>query len=80
MAAKLVVTKKQALKLKPGTWLEVRWNDAPNEIGLLLEIVPNTRGEVDLRMFWANRKRDVVDKHAMHTQITRVIGPVQVPV
>ena len=40
--------KKEIYKLKPGTWIELRWKDAPNSIGLLAEKVEAGKGDISI--------------------------------
>ena len=49
-------TKKELCKVKPGTWLTLSWNDAPNSVAMLLiRMDPEERGQVALKVFHPER-------------------------
>lgn len=70
--------KSEVMKLKPGTWIEVKWKDAPNSAALLLSKPEHETGDVELRCFYPNSNGR--DWSADTSQVIRVIGPVQIPV
>ena len=71
------MNKKDVLKLKPGTWLEILWADSPSSVAMLLEKPRNERGDVSLHCFYPESQ--TVDSHAVHSQIVRVLGNVAIP-
>lgn len=75
---KVSVSKKELAKVKPGTWLHIKWNDAPISVGLMIEKPDmKERGEVSVRCFFPEM-RDV--RNIVHTQIVMVGERVAVPV
>ncbi len=66
------VTKKVIAKIKAGDVVEVKFNDSPNELGLVLA-KPDAKsaGEVDINLF-------LLDRHhiynAVHTQVVAHFG------
>ena len=76
------VAKAQVMALKPGTLVEVKWQDSPNTFGILLEKPTKERGDVSLRIWWPeNRATDNlsdVNSHAIHSQVVAVHGRVQI--
>ncbi len=42
--------KKEIYKLKPGTWIELRWKDAPNTVHLLTERVIPGKGDLSVEV------------------------------
>jgi hypothetical protein len=77
------LTKREVLKLKAGTWIEVSWADSPNSVGLLLERPEKEPGDVSLRVFWPDTESDAynssVNSSAVHSQVVRALGTVEVP-
>jgi hypothetical protein len=69
--------KKEVLKLKAGTWIELRYRDAPNSAVLLLEKPTSSAGDASLKVFYPDTGR--CDEHPVHSQVVRVLGPLQVP-
>jgi hypothetical protein len=76
-ASQKPMTKAEVLKLKPGTWIELKWMDGPNAPALLLEKPENERGDVSLHCYYPERGRH--DNHPVHTQVIRVNSPLVVP-
>ena len=74
------LTKKEVMKLKPGTWLEVKWLDDWNTVVLLLERPESGPGDVSLRCYDPSSNGYRVHSHVVHSQVVRVIGTVEVPV
>jgi hypothetical protein len=73
-----VLSKKEVGKIKPGTWIEVKWADAPNQAVLLVERMnPKETGEVSLRYF--DPDSCSIRLQATNRQVVRVLGPLQVP-
>ena len=58
------------------TWLEVRWNDAPNSMHLLLDKVRMEKGDLEIRVLdpWGGSTSRIVQD-----QIVKTHGPLQVP-
>lgn len=44
------LSKKELYKLKPGTWVEVRWLDSPNTVHLLTERVIPDKGDLSVEV------------------------------
>ena len=72
------MTKKEIYKLKPGTWLEIGWDDVPPEACLLLAKPEPGPGDVSLTLYHPSLGES--NHHAVHTQIRAVLGELQVPV
>ncbi len=68
------MNKKDIYKLTPGSWLEILWLDASPEVGMLIEKPEHCKGDVSLHMFYPHRKLNHVDSHAVHSQISNVLG------
>lgn len=65
--------KKQVQKLKPGTLIEVKWVDGPNEVAILLERMEREgKGSVSLRLYFVERR--VTNTRADSDQVVKVIG------
>lgn len=73
------MNKKDVLKLKPGTFVEVLWLDSPPEVGMLVERTKDRPGDVAVKMFYPNRSACHVDSHAVHTQINCVLDRISIP-
>ena len=71
------MTKKDIYKLTPGTWLEIRWDDGPPEAALLLAKPQPGRGDVSLQLYFPRVPE--ANWHAVHSQVTRVLGPLVLP-
>lgn len=72
------VPKKEVLKCKPGTWLQVMWLDSPDSVVLLLERVDrNARGDVAMRCYTPGL--GAVNHRVDTRQVNRILGPVLVP-
>lgn len=62
------MNKKDLSKVKPGTWIEVWWNDNPNTTVLLLgKVDPKLKGDISLLCF--DPDCDEVNRHITHTQV-----------
>lgn len=48
MTGRKHISKKEVLKLKPGTFVRLMWNDAPDEVVVLLDKPDNEPGDVSL--------------------------------
>ena len=66
------LTKKEAMKIKPGTWIELKWTDSENTVVLLLERPENCLGDVGLCYYDPHIEQ--VSRHAVHSQIVGVRG------
>lgn len=73
------MNKKGVCKLRPGTFVEVLWKDAPPEVAMVVEKPTMQKGDMAVKLFYPKRKVDHVDNHAVHTQINRVLGNVHIP-
>jgi hypothetical protein len=79
-AAQKSMTKVEVRKILPGTWVEFKWVDGPNEIGMVLER-PDKDGHC-LHVFWPDRKPGSpwkVDRHTDWDQVVKVHGMVAAP-
>jgi len=79
-AAQKPLPKKEIYKLKPGTWIELRWKDAPNNIVLLAERVVPGKGDISIRYFdVADGKVTWKQNHwrGVHDQIVAIHGCVE---
>lgn len=63
--------KREALKLKPGTFVRIMWDDAPDEVVLLL-----AKPDKDFGGLHYLRDTGVIDSHADYRQIVSVAGAV----
>jgi hypothetical protein len=69
--------------VKIGKWVEVEWNDAPPEIGLLVwieEYQATYKGERRISYITLANGEWHKQNHAGHTQITRIVGKLKAPV
>lgn len=73
------MNKATVLKLKPGTWLQISWVDAPNSVGLLLAKPERERGDVSLRVFDPAGERYETVLYIVHEQVVANLGMVLVP-
>jgi hypothetical protein len=80
------LTKREVLKLKPGTWVELKWRDSPNSIALLLERVTNSKGDVSIPMLHTAQAElfkpahiTYMDSNSTNEQIVSVHGSVDIP-
>jgi hypothetical protein len=71
------IHKLQALKLLPGTWIELKWVDSPNSVALLTQKLERETGDVNLHCFFPDDKENCF--YANSSQIVRIIGPVVIP-
>ena len=71
------VPKARLAKCKPGTWLHVRWNDAPDSVVLLLDRMRREKGEQSLRCL--DPVRGDVNYKVVNTQVVEIVGPLHVP-
>jgi hypothetical protein len=60
------------MKIKPGTWIELKWTDSENTVVLLLERPENCLGDVGLCYYDPHIEQ--VSRHAVHSQIVGVRG------
>lgn len=70
------IPKKEALKLKPGTFVQLKWLDGPDTVVMLVERLENKKGDISLDYLEQGRGRDT---HAIHTQIVAVLGQAEWP-
>jgi hypothetical protein len=71
------LTKKECLKIKPGTWIVLKWLDGENTAVLLLERLENCLGDIGLCYF--DPELGVVSRHAVHGQIVGIVGKLKCP-
>lgn len=71
------IPKAEVLKLKPGTFIRLKWLDASDEIALLLEKPEREKGDVSLKCFYPHRS--TTDSHAVHSQVMENLGSLKVP-
>lgn len=76
--------KKEVLRLKPGTFIEVKWSDAPNTVVMLLERPENNPGPVCLRVFDTTnsvltKSLGMMHYHIDSDQVVAVRGMIEVP-
>ncbi len=71
------LTKKEVMKIKPGTWVELKWYDSENTVVLLLERPETCLGDVGL--YYYDPYIEGVSRHAVHSQIVKVVGNLQRP-
>lgn len=72
-----VLPKAEVAKLQPGTWIEVKWLDGPNEALLLTRRMERAPGEITLNYYIPGTRS--LGWHATNRQVVRVLGPLQVP-
>lgn len=70
--------KKEIYKLKPGTWVELRYRDAPNAPALLLSKAEQCPGDSSVHVLSMSGPVPM-PTWLVHSQIVRNLGPVQVP-
>jgi hypothetical protein len=75
--AQTPMTKKEFLKLQPGTWLEIRWLDGPNSVVLLLEKPKRNAGDITFTC-WSPTPT-IQGTTLESSQVIRVQGKVKVP-
>ncbi len=71
--------KKEVLKLKAGTWIELWWLDGTNTVALLMERPDNHAGDVSLRCMHFHPDGSVYEGgHGtpIHSQVVRSLGHV----
>lgn len=75
------MNKKEVAKIKPGTWIEIKWNDAPNSVALLIgRDGLGVSGDMSLECAHFDAKGKMsVHSRVVHSQVVRVIGQIQVP-
>ena len=66
------LSKKDAVKLKPGTFVRIMWDDAPDEVVMLLE-----KPERDYGGLCYLRDNGERDTHADYRRIVSVVGKVE---
>jgi hypothetical protein len=69
------LTKKEVMELKPGTWVELKWRDSENTVVLLLERPENSSSW----LCYYDPDFELVARHAVHSQIVKVVGNLHVP-
>ena len=71
------MNKAEVMKLQAGTWVETKWDDEPNAVGLLLDKPDRGSGDISLHIWWPDLNTD--DYHAIHSQVVRSLGGLVVP-
>jgi hypothetical protein len=72
------LTPKQAAKLKPGTWLQISWNDSKDTLALLIEHEIKG-GEPTLSCYYPKRTFNKVNEYATYTQVVAILGKLKMP-
>jgi hypothetical protein len=72
------MTKKEVMKLRPGTWIEVKWKDHPNTVALLIEKPVYAPGDVSFKCIVFDEKGSCF-QYVGHDQVIRVLGKVEPP-
>lgn len=72
------LTTEQAEKLKPGTWLQISWNDGPDTLALLLE-QQISLGKFWLSCYYPKRTTDQVNGYARYPQVVAILGKLKRP-
>lgn len=72
------VTKAEVAKLLPGTLVQLRWKDAPNSLGILLQKMDPGPGEISLHILHLERFGSGLptsaNSLATHEQVVSVVG------
>lgn len=66
-----MLTKKEVLKLKPGTIIELAWDDSKPTLALLLDKPENGKGAISLHCL--HYQFNTTDHHAVSSQVIRVV-------
>jgi hypothetical protein len=69
--------KKQVCKLKPGTFVEILWTDSKPTVGMILKKPVHKKSDIAITLLHCDSLE--VDSHAVHTQITKVLGKAEFP-
>ena len=75
---KAAVSKKTLMKQTYPLWVEIKWADAEPEVCLILE-KPDLTGKGDVDLHTYQSRTCSINNHAVHTQVLKIIGPLQVP-
>jgi hypothetical protein len=67
------VTKDRVMRCQPGTVLTIKWLDAPNQRGILLQKPKRESGDVSLAILWDDGHTCM---HATHDQVVAIHGNV----
>ena len=67
-----MLTKKEVLKLKPGTIIELAWDDSNPTLALLIEKTENEKGR-DISLHCLHYSSLQTDRHAVSSQVIRVV-------
>lgn len=73
------MTRDEVLALKSGIWLELKWNDSPNSVALLVEDVAANESLGDISLYVYDPYFGEVTSRPIHTQIVRVVGTLEIP-
>ena len=65
------LSKRAVLKLKPGTFIRIMWDDAPDEVVLLLK-----RPDRDYGSMMYMKDNGAIDSHADYRQVVSVAGSI----
>jgi hypothetical protein len=72
-----------ALDLHSGQWVVIRWNDAPDEVVLVVAIdqyKKTYKGERSMRVHtYHAERRTMLSRSVEHTQVVRIIGVIELP-
>lgn len=64
--------KATVMKLKPGTWVRLKWMDGPDTVELLIEKPRSGAGDVSLRTWQPHTSE--CSSHAGHSQVVETLG------
>jgi hypothetical protein len=71
------MTKSEVMKLKPLTWIVLKWRDSKNSVALLLERPKKCKGDVSLLCLYP--RTGSIDNHPTHEQIVGTLGMAEEP-
>jgi hypothetical protein len=69
------LSKKEVMKIKPGTIIELSWDDSSLTKAVLLEKPQYKKGDVSLHCF--HQYNMSADHHAVHSQVVREVNMVR---
>jgi hypothetical protein len=78
------MNKRDICKLKAGTFVELCWDDAPNNVGMLLDKPRMEKGDISLHIMYSpdepiSELLGNINYHAIHTQVVRTRGHITFP-
>lgn len=69
--------KAAVMKLKPGTWVRLKWMDGPDTVELLIQKPRSGRGDVSISTFQPHTGE--CSSHAVHGQVIENLGMAEPP-